>query len=101
MSEGTTQRTLKQMSYSSRRPHRVSLLSAENRKLHRLKNLQLVTIWMVLFLFSPNDTTSTLCINYIKCALVGPKDIFSLCVSSSWLSSGLEKLVVCLDVVDI
>ncbi len=31
-SEHTTRRTLKQMSYSSRRPHRVPLLSAKNRK---------------------------------------------------------------------
>ncbi len=32
ISEHTTRRTLKQMGYSSRRPHRVSLLSAKNRK---------------------------------------------------------------------
>ncbi len=32
ISEHTTHRTLKQMSYSSRRPHRVLLLSAMNRK---------------------------------------------------------------------
>ncbi len=32
ISECTTHRTLKQMSYSSRRPHRVPLLSAKNRK---------------------------------------------------------------------
>ncbi len=32
ISERTTHRTLKQMSYSSRRPHRVPLLSAKNRK---------------------------------------------------------------------
>ncbi len=32
ISEHTTRRTLKQMSYSSRRPHRVLLLSAKNRK---------------------------------------------------------------------
>ncbi len=32
ISEHTTRRTLKQMGYSSRRPHRVLLLSAENRK---------------------------------------------------------------------
>ncbi len=31
ISEHTTRRTLKQMSYSSRRPHRVPLLSAKNR----------------------------------------------------------------------
>ncbi len=31
ISERTTHRTLKQMSYSSRRPHRVPLLSAKNR----------------------------------------------------------------------
>ncbi len=32
ISEGTTCQTLKQMGYSSRRPHRVPLLSAKNRK---------------------------------------------------------------------
>ncbi len=32
ISEQTTHRTLKQMGYSSRRPHRVPLLSAKNRK---------------------------------------------------------------------
>ncbi len=32
ISERTTRRTLKQMGYSSRRPHRVLLLSAKNRK---------------------------------------------------------------------
>ncbi len=32
ISEHTTRRTLKQMGYSSRRPHRVLLLSAKNRK---------------------------------------------------------------------
>ncbi len=32
ISERTTPRTLKQMDYSSRRPHRVPLLSAKNRK---------------------------------------------------------------------
>ncbi len=32
ISECTTRRTLKQMDYSSRRPHRVLLLSAKNRK---------------------------------------------------------------------
>ncbi len=32
ISERTTRRTLKQMGYSSRRPHRVTLLSAKNRK---------------------------------------------------------------------
>ncbi len=32
ISERTTHRTLKQMGYKSRRPHRVPLLSAKNRK---------------------------------------------------------------------
>ncbi len=35
ISERTTHRTLKQMGYSSRRPHRVPLLSAKNRKRRR------------------------------------------------------------------
>ncbi len=44
ISEHTTRRTLKQMGYSSRRPHRVPLLSAKNRKQrlnsHRLTNIE-------------------------------------------------------------
>ncbi len=39
ISEHTTRRTLKQMGYSSRRPHRVQLLSAKNRK-QRLQFIQ-------------------------------------------------------------
>ncbi len=35
ISERTTHRTLKQMGYSSRRPHRVPLLTAKNRKRNR------------------------------------------------------------------
>ncbi len=41
ISEHTTRRTLKQMCYSSRRPHRVPLLSAKNRK----RRLQFVPIY--------------------------------------------------------
>ncbi len=37
ISERTTCRTLKQMGYSSRRPHRVLFLSAKNRKRKRLQ----------------------------------------------------------------
>ncbi len=44
ISERTTRRTLKQMGYNSRRPHRVLLLSAKNRK-RRLQFAQAHQIW--------------------------------------------------------
>ncbi len=44
ISECTTRRTLKQMGYSSRRPHRVPLLSAKNRK-RRLQFAQAHQNW--------------------------------------------------------
>ncbi len=44
ISELTTRRTLKQMGYSSRRPHRVPLLSAKNRK-RRLQFTQAHQNW--------------------------------------------------------
>ncbi len=46
ISEHTTRRTLKQMGYSSRRPHRVPLLSAENRK-PRLQFTQTHQNWTI------------------------------------------------------
>ncbi len=46
ISERTTRRTLKQMGYSSRRPHRVPLLSAKNRK-RRLKFGQAHQNWTI------------------------------------------------------
>ncbi len=46
ISERTTRRTLKQMNYSSRRPHRVPLLSAKNRKL-RLQFAQAHQNWTI------------------------------------------------------
>ncbi len=46
ISERTTHRTLKQMCYSSRRPHRVPLLSAKNRKL-RLQFTQAHQTWTI------------------------------------------------------
>ncbi len=45
-SERTTRRTLKQMRYSSRRPHRVLLLSAKNRK-RRLQFTQAQQNWTI------------------------------------------------------
>ncbi len=45
-SECTTRRTLKQMGYSSRRPHRVPLLSAKNRK-RRLQFAQAHQNWTI------------------------------------------------------
>ncbi len=46
ISERTTHRTLKQMGYSSRRPHRVPLLSAKNRK-QRLQFTQAHQHWTI------------------------------------------------------
>ncbi len=46
ISEHTTHRTLKQMDYSSRRPHRVPLLSAKNRK-RRLQFTQTHQNWTI------------------------------------------------------
>ncbi len=46
ISEHTTHRTLKQMGYSSRRPHRVPLLSAKNRK-RRLQFAQAHQNWTI------------------------------------------------------
>ncbi len=46
ISERTTRRTLKQMSYSSRRPHRVLLLSVKNRK-RRLQFTQAHQNWTI------------------------------------------------------
>ncbi len=46
ISEHTTRRTLKQMTYSSRRPHRVPLLSAKNRK-QRLQFTQAHKHWSI------------------------------------------------------
>ncbi len=46
ISERTTHRTLKQMGYSSRRPHRVPLLSAKNRK-QRLQFAQAHQHWTI------------------------------------------------------
>ncbi len=46
ISERTTRRTLKQMGYSSRRPHRVPLLSAKNRK-RRLQFTQTHQNWTI------------------------------------------------------
>ncbi len=46
ISERTTCRTLKQMGYSSRRPHRVLLLSAKNRK-RRLQFAQAHQNWTI------------------------------------------------------
>ncbi len=46
ISERTTRRTLKQMGFSSRRPHRVPLLSAKNRK-RRLQFAQAHQNWTI------------------------------------------------------
>ncbi len=46
ISERTTRRTLKQMGYSSRRPHQVPLLSAKNRK-QRLQFAQAQQNWTI------------------------------------------------------
>ncbi len=46
ISKRTTRRTLKQMNYSSRRPHKVPLLSAKNRK-RRLQFTQAHQNWTI------------------------------------------------------
>ncbi len=46
ISERTTRQTLKQMAYSRRRPHRVLLLSAKNRK-QRLQFTQTHQNWTI------------------------------------------------------
>ncbi len=46
ISERTTRRSLKQMGYSSRRPHRVLLLSTKNRK-RRLQFTQAHQNWTI------------------------------------------------------
>ncbi len=46
ISECTTHRTLKQMGYSSRKPHRVPLLSAKNRK-RRIQFVQAHKNWTI------------------------------------------------------
>ncbi len=46
ISERTSHRTLKQMGYSSRRPHRVPLLSAKNRK-RRIQFTQAQQNWTI------------------------------------------------------
>ncbi len=46
ISEHTTRRTLKQIGYSNRRPHRVLLLSAKNRK-RRLQFTQAHQNWTI------------------------------------------------------
>ncbi len=46
ISESTTRQTLKQMGYSSRRPHQVPLLSAKNRK-RRLQLAQAHQNWTI------------------------------------------------------
>ena len=66
-----------------------------------LLNLVLITIWMVLYLFSPEDTTSMISKNNLKCGLVRPQHTLTLCVSPSQMNSGSEKSAAFLDIVDI
>ena len=66
-----------------------------------LLNFALITIWMFLFLFGPEDTTSMISQHNLKCGLVRPRHTFPLCVRLSQMSSGQEKLATFLDVVDI
>lgn len=51
------------------------------------------TIWMVLFLFSPEDTTSLMSRNSPQFGLIGPQHTFPLCSSSSQMSSGPENFL--------
>ena len=45
----------------------------------RLLNFALITIWMVLLPFGPEDTTSMISKNYLKCGLIRPQHTFPLC----------------------
>uniref|UniRef100_A0A3B4CD99 Shugoshin C-terminal domain-containing protein n=1 Tax=Pygocentrus nattereri TaxID=42514 RepID=A0A3B4CD99_PYGNA len=66
-----------------------------------LLNFALITIRTVLFLFGPEDTTSMISKNNLKCGLIRPQDTFPLCVSPSQMSLGPEKPAAFLGVVDI
>ncbi len=82
ISEHTTSRTLKQMGYSSRRPHRVPLLSAKNRT-RRLQFTQAHQNWTIedwknvawsdesRFLLRHSDVGSEFAVKYMK-ALIHP-----------------------------
>ena len=48
-----------------------------------LLNFALITVWMVLFLFDPEDTTSMISKNNLKCGLVRSQHTFPLCFSPS------------------
>ena len=65
-----------------------------------LLNFALITIRMVLFLFSLEDTTSMISKN-LKCGHVRPQHAFPLCISPSHMSLGPENPATFLDVVDI
>ncbi|MED6259996.1 hypothetical protein ATANTOWER_027025 [Ataeniobius toweri] len=66
-----------------------------------LLNFVLITIQIVLLLFSPDNTTSMISKTNWKCELVRPQHTFPLCVSSSQMISGPEKLAAFLGVVDL
>ena len=66
-----------------------------------LWNFALITIWMVLFLFGPEDTMSMIYKNNLKCGLVRPQHTFPLYISPSPMSLGPVKPVTFLGVVDI
>ena len=68
---------------------------------HTITDAVFWTIRMVLFLFGPADMTSIISENIFKCGLVRPQHTFPLCVSPSQMSSGPEKPVAFLGVVDI
>ena len=65
-----------------------------------LLNFASITVRMVLFLFGPEDTTSTFSKNNLKCRLVRPQNTFPLGISPSQMSSGPEKSTAFLGVVD-
>uniref|UniRef100_A0AAR2KV92 Uncharacterized protein n=1 Tax=Pygocentrus nattereri TaxID=42514 RepID=A0AAR2KV92_PYGNA len=56
-----------------------------------LLNFALKTIPTVLFLFGPEDTTSMISRNSVKCGRVRPQDTFPLCVSPSQMSSAQRR----------
>uniref|UniRef100_A0A3B4BEH8 Claudin n=1 Tax=Periophthalmus magnuspinnatus TaxID=409849 RepID=A0A3B4BEH8_9GOBI len=64
-----------------------------------LLSFVLKTIWMVLFLFGPQNTTSMSSKNNLKYRLIRPQDTVPVCVSPSQVSLGPEKLAVFLGIV--
>ncbi len=87
ISERTTRRTLKQMGYSSRRPHRVPLLSAKNRK-RRLKFGQAHKNWTI------EDWKNVACLMSLDfcCNIQMIGSEFSIKNMKAWIHPALSQL---------